>query len=149
MYMNCFSFCWSNYKQSVEDPATFVRERNNSVVQVLDKIEESLLEPLVDNVVERVTGHDLSGAIHEFVKNTYRPIVDKEATVLLTTVENKVEDIVKPIVKSYVDHVVEPVIQEIETRVIPLVEPILPEVVKEDIKEVTVVLNETIALIDK
>lgn len=149
MYMNCFSFCWSNYKQSVEDPVTFMRARNDSVIMFLDKIEETVLEPLVDEAVQHVTGQDLSGAIHTFIKTTCEPLVDKEATVLLTTVENKVEDIVKPIVKSYVDHYVEPVIQVVETRVLPLVEPILPGAVKDELEEVTLVLNETISLIDK
>ena len=79
---------------------------NSSVVLIVDDLEESvlenLLEPGLNTVVENTTGQDISGVVDTFVKKYVEPAVEKvlnpEIELGINTIKQATESIIIPVV---------------------------------------------------
>jgi hypothetical protein len=96
--MNYFSCCYS-LEESVEVPIKN-GVTNDSIINKVDKIEENILENIIEPKIISLVGQDLSGVIHNIFKTDIETdleiITNSEVNTILTIGEN----LRKPIIEK-------------------------------------------------
>lgn len=126
--MNClFSYCFNDpvIENTMKQPLT-----NSTIITIVDELEEvvleKILEPVVNDTIQKITGQDISGVINTFVRTEVEPTIE--------SVLNNEINIGLLLTEKMASPMITPIIKEVETNIVPImnqVEIILPELKNE------------------